>query len=140
MLLTLHTVPIDERLLIGLYLIRSVAHLNAVSVRILEKRDEEFSWCCDMRIMTIGELEEAALDVEGQMQGLTRDGAGIGAHNGLQCPPARIDVLRIGLLVAREDGEIFVIPQVAALVGVVGSVVPERAVEQVGFDGLKAAI
>src|SRR5579859_330779 len=140
MLFTFHTVPVDQYLFFLFHLICSIAHLHAVAMRILEAGNEEFGGSCNMGIMAKRELEETALDVEGETQGLARDGAGIGTHDGFGGAPAGIDVLWVVLLVAREDREVLVVPQVAACIGVIGGVVPERTVQQGGFDGLEAAV
>ncbi len=79
-------------------------------------------------------LEEAPLDIEGHAQRLPCDLAGVWTYSRLQRTSARVYVPRIRLLIAAEEGEILVVPLVAALVGVVGRVVPEGKTQQIGLQ------
>ena len=86
------------------------------------------------------ELEGAAGQVKVHPQWLPGDLAGIRAHDRLKRPPAGVDVAGVGLLIPAEDGEVLVVPLVAPTVVVVGGVVPEGAVQQVGLHRPEAGV
>ena len=76
------------------------------------------------------EVEALAPNIKRHLERFPGDLAGVRAHDRLQRAPTGVEVVRVGLLVTAENGQVFIVPQVAVRVGVVGRVVPERVTHQ----------
>ena len=85
-------------------------------------------------------LEVARLPIELHVQRLARDGLRIRSHHRLQRAPTGVDVLRIRLLIAAEDRQVFVVPLITPAIVVVRRVVPQRPVQQVRVHRVEVRI
>src|SRR5438552_52536 len=121
---------IAQHLLLAIDFKGAIRDLHSTPPRILVIGHEQLGWRSDRRIVPERKLKDPLVEIKRHAQRFPCHCASIRPYDRWQCPPTRMDVLRIRLLVATKDRKILAIPLIAMYVCVVGGIVPKRATQQ----------